>query len=120
MIVALTSEISLFFNAAPDRAASGRYFEPSDDRLAEGLSISLLWAVYGSALIFAGVRWSRQALRWQGLILLGITTLKVFFIDLAMLRGFYRVVSSIALGVVLLVISYVYQRRMMARAQGPR
>jgi uncharacterized membrane protein len=120
LIVALTSEIGLFFNAAPDRAGRGRLFQPSDDQLAEGLSISLLWAVYGSALIFAGVRWSRQALRWQGLILLGITTLKVFFIDLAMLRGFYRVVSSIALGVVLLVISYVYQRRMMARAQGPR
>ena len=121
MVVALTSEVILFYRPEVSGlagTAGRRSVRPIDDRLAEGLSISLLWALYGSGLVFAGVRWSSQALRWQGLILLGFTTLKVFFTDLAMLRGFYRVVSSIALGVVLLVISYVYQRRVVARAPG--
>ena len=121
MLAALTSEINLFFRAAPGAADGLRHVQSADDRLAEGLAISLFWAIYASALVFAGVKWARQALRWQGLILLGITTLKVFFNDLAMLRGFYRIVSSVALGVVLLVISYVYQRRMMSsRAREPR
>jgi uncharacterized membrane protein len=121
LVIALTSEVILFYRPEVSGLAAtvDRWsVRPIDDRLAEGLSISLLWALYGSGLVFAGVRWSSQALRWQGLILLGFTTLKVFFTDLAMLRGFYRVVSSIALGVVLLVISYVYQRRVIARAPG--
>jgi uncharacterized membrane protein len=120
MLAALTSEVSLFFRGAPQEGHGFRDVQSMDDRLAEGLSISLLWAVYGSALVFAGVRWSSRVLRWQGLALLGITTLKVFFNDLGMLSGFYRVVSSIAQGVVLLVISYLYQRRMMARAPEAR
>jgi uncharacterized membrane protein len=110
MLVALTSEVMLFYE--PGRSAADGF----DHRLAEGLSISLLWALYATGLVFAGVRWSTQFVRWQGLTLVGFTTLKVFFVDLAMLRGFYRVVSSIALGVVLLVISYVYQRRLTGRA----
>jgi uncharacterized membrane protein len=110
VIVALTSEVSQFYQPPPGRIMS------FDHRLGEGVSISVLWALYSSGLILAGVRWSSQGLRWQGLILLGVTTLKVFFVDLGMLSGFYRVVSSIALGVVLLVISYVYQRRLAGRA----
>jgi uncharacterized membrane protein len=50
------------------------------------------------------------------LILLGLTTVKVFFNDLSMLSGFYRVISSVALGVILLSISFVYQRRLSTRA----
>ncbi|MGE5836893.1 MAG: DUF2339 domain-containing protein [Acidobacteriota bacterium] len=110
LVVALTSEVMLFYRPGPGGWSN-------DDRLAEGLTISLLWAVYASVLVFAGVKWSSESLRWQGLILLGLTTFKVFLIDLSVLSGFYRVISSIALGVVLIVISYVYQRRQSVRAE---
>ena len=55
------------------------------------------------------------ALRWQGLVLFGITTLKVFFSDLSYLSGLYRIASSIALGVVLLIVSFLYQRSLTSR-----
>ena len=118
MLVALTSEVILFYE--PGLSSLGARHASAadgfDHRLAEGLSISLLWASFATGLVFAGVRWSSPFVRWQGLTLLGFTTLKVFFVDLAMLTGFYRVVSSIALGVVLLLISYLYQRRVTGRA----
>ena len=62
------------------------------------------------------MRLSSALLRWQGLALLALVSLKVFFADLAFLRGFYRIISSIALGVVLIAISYLYQRRLMRGA----
>jgi uncharacterized membrane protein len=49
-------------------------------------------------------------LRWQALALFGVTIFKVFVNDMALLDGFYRIASSIALGVVLLVVSFLYQR----------
>ena len=63
----------------------------------------------------AGVRLSSPLLRWQALALFAFTTLKVFFADLSNLSGFYRIISSIALGVVLLVISFLYQRSLRAQ-----
>ena len=114
VVVALTSEVSLFYRSVPGDVRS------IDHRLAEGVTVSVLWALYSSGLVFAGVRWSRQMLRWQGLILLGLTTMKVFFVDLSMLSGFYRVMSSVAVGVILLIISFVYQRRLASRAPEPQ
>jgi len=48
-----------------------------------------------------------------GLLLLTIA--KVFLIDLASLERIYRIASFLALGVILLSVSYLYQR-----AQRPR
>ena len=103
---ALTLEVQLYFRPTPEDglvAHSG---------LAEGLGISVLWMLCASALLFAGVRASQAALRWQGLALFGLATVKVFLFDLAFLTGFYRIGSSIALGVLLLAVSFVYQRRL--------
>ena len=69
-----------------------------------------LGGVGGAVLLTLGVRFSSALLRWQGLVLFAIVTLKVFVADLSFLRGVYRSSSSIALGVVLIVISYRSQR----------
>lgn len=109
---ALTLEIDLFFHIAPGGP------DVSDDvLLARSLTISLLWTLYATGLVAAGVRFGTAALRWQGLALFGATTLKVFFSDLGYLSGFYRIVSSIALGVVLLIVSFLYQRSLAASRQ---
>jgi uncharacterized membrane protein len=110
---ALTLEIDLYFAIDP-LATTTR-----DILLARGLTMSLLWTLYATVLVVAGVRLGAVALRWQGLALFGATTLKVFFVDLGYLSGFYRIGSSIALGVVLLVVSFLYQRSLAAgrRAQ---
>ena len=48
-------------------------------------------------------------------MLFGVTTLKVFLADLAYLSGAYRIASSVALGLVLLAVSFLYQRSLVAR-----
>jgi uncharacterized membrane protein len=102
---ALTMEVGLYFQVdRADRAAARGVL------LARSLTISLLWTVCATALVLAGVRLKTAALRWQGLALFGVTTAKVFLADLGYLSGFYRVASSVALGVVLLVVSFIYQR----------
>ncbi|HKV98300.1 MAG TPA: DUF2339 domain-containing protein [Vicinamibacterales bacterium] len=114
ILVALTQEIGVFYYAEPEALAIG------EGALARELTISLLWTLYASGLVFAGVRASSPLLRWQGLVLFGITTLKVFLSDLSDLSGFYRIMSAIALGVVLLIVSFVYQRKLAAeRREGP-
>ena len=110
VIWALTSEIDMYFSVSP-----GRSRVTQDLLLARSLTTSLLWTLCATALVIAGVRVKSAALRWQGLALFGVTTLKVFFSDLDYLSGFYRVSSSIALGVVLLIVSFLYQRSLAAR-----
>ena len=52
----------------------------------------------------------RLFVRWQALILVAFTVCKVFLYDVSQLGGSYRIVSFIALGAVLLGISFIYQR----------
>ena len=46
----------------------------------------------------------------MALALLGLTTLKVFLLDLSALDRAYRIVSFIVLGAILLAVSYLYQK----------
>ena len=92
------------------------YWSPSgfeDERrsdLAQQLGLSLLWTTYATALVAAGVRWKNTALRWQGLALLGLVAIKVFLYDLSSLEAIYRIVSFMVLGLLLLGVSFFYQR----------
>lgn len=78
--------------------------------LAKQLSLSVIWAVYASALLFVGQIRRLRLLRVMGLGLLSITVLKVFIWDLSSLDRVYRIISFIMLGAILLVVSYFYQR----------
>ncbi|HST76937.1 MAG TPA: DUF2339 domain-containing protein, partial [Verrucomicrobiae bacterium] len=48
--------------------------------------------------------------RWQALVLIAFTIGKVFLFDISSLGTGYRIMSFMALGVVLMAISYVYSR----------
>jgi uncharacterized membrane protein len=91
-----------------------QYFSHFNDRLGRQMALSLLWTVYAGGLLISGVRRNAEALRWQGLVLFGIAVGKVFLYDLSFLSGGYRIVSSIVLGVVLLGVSFLYQRHVSA------
>lgn len=82
-----------------------------DRGLAQNLALSVLWLVYALALLTGGVVKDSAALRWQALALLGVVIVKVFFFDLSFLARFYRIVSFLLLGLVLLFVSFFYQRR---------
>ncbi len=77
---------------------------------AGNMSLSLLWSVYATALVAAGLKWSSALLRWAGLALFGLTVLKAFFIDIPVLEGFYRFVALIALGLLLIGAAWGYQK----------
>lgn len=70
--------------------------------------ISIYWSVFAVALLLVGILRSRTALRALGLILLGGTILKVFFVDLAGLDQLYRIIAFIGLGVLVLSGSFFY------------
>ena len=74
------------------------------------VALSVLWAVLGLLAFVAGLQRRLPELRHAGLVLLGLATLKVFLVDLAALDVAYRVVSLIALGLLLLASAGLWQR----------
>jgi len=89
-----------------------------DSGLAQHLALSLLWTAYASGLIALGVRRESALLRWQALALFGLVVAKVFLYDSSYLERFYRIISFAILGLVLLVVSFLYQRK-VARGRAP-
>jgi uncharacterized membrane protein len=78
--------------------------------IARDFTFSALWMAYGALLMIIGF-WRRSAfVRWQALALIAATIVKVFVYDVSQLDRAYRIVSFIVLGVLLLAISFVYQR----------
>ena len=117
-IYALSLEISDYYGRAMAAASRLRYqpWDPMQSsnwrslRIAESFSYSALWMAYGALLMIVGF-WRRSAfVRWQALFLIAVTIVKVFVYDVSQLDRGYRIVSFIVLGVLLLAISFVYQR----------
>ncbi|MGB6385119.1 MAG: DUF2339 domain-containing protein [Terriglobales bacterium] len=78
--------------------------------IAEDFSYSALWMGYGAFLMVIGF-WRKSAFfRWQALFLIAATIVKVFVYDISQLDRGYRVLSFIILGVLLLAVSFVYQK----------
>jgi uncharacterized membrane protein len=78
--------------------------------IARDFSFSAIWLIYGAMLMIIGFVKRSAFTRWEALILIAVTILKVFLYDLSNLGGTYRILSFIGLGVVLLGISFIYQR----------
>jgi hypothetical protein len=74
------------------------------------VGLSVLWSALGLLGFASGLRLHRPAIRLSGLALLGLATVKVFLVDLAALDVAYRVLSLVALGVLLLVSALMYSR----------
>ena len=89
----------------------GRHFSLlTHGSLAHQLGYSLSWLIYASGLLLVGIKLSRVRVRWAALILLVITSLKIFLMDLWKLGQLYRVASLVGLAVVLILVSFLYQR----------
>jgi uncharacterized membrane protein len=65
---------------------------------------------YGAMLMAVGFFRRSAFVRWQALLLIAVTIVKVFVHDVSQLDRGYRIVSFIVLGALLLAISFVYQR----------
>ena len=72
--------------------------------------VSILWSVFGLALVFSGIQYQVSRLRLAGLALFALTAWKVFFIDLARLEQIYRIVAFLVLGILALGGAFFYMR----------
>jgi uncharacterized membrane protein len=107
-LAALTLEANDFF----DRRLRGIHpaAEYHDLITARDFSFSALWMAYGAVLMAIGFTRRSSLLRWQALIVIAATVVKVFAYDVWGLDRVYRILSFIVLGVLLLAISFAYQR----------
>ena len=78
------------------------------------LVLSAFWGVTGLAMIVYGLVRAQRAARMAGLALLGLAVAKVFIFDLSQLDSIYRVLSFLALGLLLLAGAFAYQRLQVA------
>jgi uncharacterized membrane protein len=74
------------------------------------LTISILWLVYSVGLMIFGIVRRIKVLRLTAICFFGLTIFKIFIIDLSFLDQLYRIFSFIGLGLILLLVSYLYQR----------
>ena len=74
------------------------------------VALSMFWGIVALVAIVIGLVGDVRELRYGGLALLGLSVAKVFAYDLSELDSLYRVLSFIAVGIVLLVGAYAYQR----------
>lgn len=105
LLTALSLEVWRLFSRPGMGAESGR----------PQLALTVLWLAYATALLAGGALAKAALARWQGLGLLGIAVIKAFLFDLSFLGRGYRIVSFLLLGVVLVAVSYFYQRRQATR-----
>jgi uncharacterized membrane protein len=78
--------------------------------IAAGWSYSAWWMLYGAALMAAGFLRRSAFVRWQALVVLAFSIAKVFLNGVSQQNQGYRVLSFLALGVLLLAISFAYQK----------
>jgi uncharacterized membrane protein len=102
----ITAEIQSFWDVRPDTAQAHVY---------EQMLLSLAWGLYSAMLIAVGMFRQYATLRYIGIVIIVVTALKVFFYDLWELGGIYRVVGFLAFGVLLVLVSYLYQNRRQAQ-----
>jgi uncharacterized membrane protein len=77
---------------------------------------SALWCALGLTLLYVGLRRGSAALRIGGPALFGISLAKLFLYDLAFLSSITRAFSFVAVGMLIMVGGFFYQRL----AQEPR
>ena len=99
----------LFYQRRVDQWRAG-YENVRRLEIERDFTYSTLWMAYGAMLMIIGFLRRSAFVRWQALILIAVTIAKVFIYDVSELDRGYRIVSFIVLGVLLLAISFVYQR----------
>ena len=106
-------------------AASG---EPLDVETFDAIShlerkaqtaLSTVWAAYAAAVLAAGFLLRSGLVRWTALALFAVTVGKVLLVDMAELPGFYRVISLLALALMMAIGAWGYQRWLAVRKTNP-
>jgi len=103
-------EIADYFSS-PGAAALTFQFSGN---FARDMSYSIAWALFALLLLIVGMQKQTAPARYAGLALLGVTIVKLFFHDLSQLDQLYRIGAFIAVAVIAIVASFLYQRFLAA------
>jgi uncharacterized membrane protein len=107
-----TAEIERYFSL--------KALSPHTASLAAGLAVSAWWLVFAATLVAVGFRRGLKPARIAGLGVAGLAVIKVLVFDLASLDALYRVGSVFILGLVFLLLAYLYHRQGRSAEDRPR
>ncbi|MBX4187584.1 MAG: DUF2339 domain-containing protein [Candidatus Doudnabacteria bacterium] len=74
------------------------------------VSLSVAWSLYAALLLVLGIARKSTSARLMSIGLFAVVIFKVFLYDTSNLPDLYRFVSFLSLGIVLLAVSYMYNR----------
>ncbi|MEM9987211.1 MAG: DUF2339 domain-containing protein, partial [Bacteroidota bacterium] len=86
------------------------WMDMSDSTKTYQLGLSILWGSYALFLIALGIWKQKKYLRVSAIILFGVTLGKLFIYDLASLDTVAKTIVLVSLGVLLLIISFLYNK----------
>jgi uncharacterized membrane protein len=115
VLILLSGEIRDYYEKAivDAQVVYGKFGAGQELERLENLKQLLLsgsWLFVSIGLMVLGL-WKRlRTLRIESIALFGVAILKIFIYDLSFLQSLYRIFSFIGLGVILLAVSYLYQR----------
>ena len=72
---------------------------------------SVAWIMYAGIISAIGILGNKKVLKNAGIWLSIITVGRLFLFDFATLNMIYRLIAFVTLGTVLLVISYIYNKK---------
>lgn len=80
------------------------------ENTSQRMGYTILWGAFAFTLIYLGFRWQSKQVRIISISLFALTLLKLFAFDLRNLSEGGKIAAFISLGILLLVISFMYQR----------
>lgn len=70
--------------------------------------ISLSWVLYSGVATIIGIVNNRRVFLNMGIALIILTIARIFIYDLARVDAFYKLIAFLALGIILMLVSYIY------------
>ena len=70
--------------------------------------ISLSWVLYSGITTIIGILRNKKYLINTGIALIILSILRIFIYDLANVEAIYKLVAFLALGIILMLVSYIY------------
>jgi uncharacterized membrane protein len=108
MLAYISFEIRRFYH--------GPIIMAGDTGDAEQYTYTIAWLAFGVMLLAAGVLFNSQRARLASAVVIALTILKAFLVDMSELTGVYRALSFMVLGLVLVAIGWLYQRILFRNA----
>lgn len=73
--------------------------------------ISLAWVLYSGGITIYGILSNKRYLINSGIFMIILTIFRIFIYDLAKVEPLYKLIAFLALGIILMLVSYIYTSR---------